>query len=142
MHRIWALAMCAGVLGLVTGCGGTAQETKEAVVTGTVTLDGTKLTMGEVTFRGADGSSGRGEIAPDGTFRVPSTPIGKVQAAVRTSGYERFAAPKAKGGKAITMGDRPGTFIPVPRKYQNVSTSGLEYDITPGDEINIELTSK
>lgn len=116
---------------------------KETVVTGSVTLDGEKLTMGEVYFEAEDGSaSGRGEISPDGTYRVPSAPLGKVKATVRTSNHAQFAAPKTKDGKAITVGGRGGTFIPVPKRYEEVGTSGLTFTITAGAPVDIALSKR
>jgi hypothetical protein len=143
---MWRVAT--GLLGVVVGavCAGgcsSAPEAKEAVVTGSVTLDGEKLTMGEVYFESEDGkASGRGEIGPDGTYRVPSAPLGKVKAAVRTSNHARFAGTKTKDGKAITVGEREGTYIPVPKKYEEVGSSGLTFTITKDATIDIPLTKK
>ncbi|MDY3554144.1 hypothetical protein R5W24_003263 [Gemmata sp. JC717] len=124
------------------GCSSTPPA-KETVVTGSVTLDGEKLTMGEVYFEAEDGSaSARGEIAPDGNYRVPSAPLGKVKAAVRTSNHAQFAAPKSKDGKAVTVGGRGGTFVPVPKRYEEVGTSGLTYTVTAESAINITLSKK
>lgn len=124
------------------GCSSASQQT-DTPVTGKVTLDGTTVGMGEVRFENEAGTaSGRGEIQPDGTYRVASAPVGKVKVAVRTSTYAQYAGTKRKGGKAITIGEREGTYVPVPKKYEDVKTSGLAFDVTPGAAIDIPLTSK
>jgi hypothetical protein len=143
MWCVRLFALVTAVVGLsAAGCS-SPPPAKETVVTGSVTLDGEKLTMGEVYLEAEDGSSsGRGEISPDGTYRVPSAPLGKVKAAVRTSNYAQFAAPKSKDGKAITVGGRSGTFVPVPKRYEEVGTSGLTYTISAGATVDIPLSKK
>lgn len=40
-------------------------------------------------------------------------------------------------------GGPPGEYRPVPKKYTDFATSGLEYDLTPGpNTLTIELKSK
>lgn len=135
------LGMTAALFAALSGCSGPAE--KEAVATGTVTLDGTPLQMGEVYFEKPDGSaSARGEIQPDGRFRVPSAPLGEVRAAVRTANYARFASPPTQGGRPITVGGREGTFRPVPARYEDVKTAGLSFEIAPGKSVDIGLSSK
>jgi hypothetical protein len=141
--RCAALVLLGSFVALSVGCSSPGPEAKETVVTGSVTLDGEKLTMGEVYFESEDGkASGRGEIGPDGTYRVASAPLGQVKAAVRTSNYARFAGTKMKDGKAITVGGREGTYIPVPKKYEEIGSSGLTFTITRDATINIPLTNK
>lgn len=124
------------------GCSSPPQA-QETVVTGSVTLDGERLTMGEVYFETEDGkASARGELEPDGTFRVPSAPLGKVRAAVRTANFAQYAAQKTKDGKTITIGGRSGTYVPVPKRYEDTATSGLTFTITPDARIDIPLTKK
>jgi hypothetical protein len=137
------LTLLCAVIALVTMSGGCSPKTdqKETVVTGKVTLNGEVLTMGEVVFESADGkASGQGEIGADGIYRVPSAPLGKVRAAVRTSNYVHLAGNGRKvGGKTITMGAREGKYVPVPKRYEDTKTSGLEYDITPNATVDIAL---
>ncbi|MGL6073716.1 MAG: hypothetical protein ACRC8S_06090 [Fimbriiglobus sp.] len=133
----------AALLTLVLGCGASKPEVNETVVTGKVVLDGVTLTMGEVYFESADGKfSGRGEIQSTGTYRIASAPLGKVKAAVRTSNFAQFAKSQTKGGKAVTMGGREGTFVATPKKYEETATSGLNYEVTENKVIDIELTAK
>lgn len=141
--RCVALVLLGAGSALLVGCSSSVPEANETVVTGSVTLDGEKLTMGEVYFESEDGkNSGRGEIGPNGTYRVPSAPLGKVKAAVRTSNYARFAGTKKKDGKAITVGEREGTYIAVPKKYEEVGGSGLTFTLTKDATVDIPLTTK
>ncbi len=143
MRRTASLFLGIATVTLATlGCS-SKSETKETVVTGSVLLDGEKLTMGEVYFEAEDGkASARGEIAPDGTYRMPSAPLGKVKAAVRTANYARFARPASKDGKAITVGGRDGTYTAVPKKYEDITTSGLSYTVAADSVIEITISKK
>ncbi len=128
---------------LVAGCGTGTPPPTDTVVTGKITLDGVTLTMGEVVFENEAGTlSGRGEIASTGQFRVPSTPLGKVRAAVRTANYAQYAKPQVKDGKPLTIGGRDGTYLAVPKKYEDAKSSGLTFDITPDKVVDIVLTGK
>jgi hypothetical protein len=129
------------IVALSSGCSSNMDQ-RETVVTGKVTLNGEVLTMGEVVFESADGkASGQGEIGANGTYRVPSAPLGKIRAAVRTSNYVHLAGNAKKvGGKTITMDAREGNYVPVPKRYEDTKTSGLEYDITPDATIDIPLS--
>jgi hypothetical protein len=121
---------------LVLGCGG-----PESTVTGTVTLDGQPVGPGVVVFAPAEGTSNPsdGAIQNDGSYSL------------RTSREEGLKAGKYKVG--VTVLDQPevkpgersmevAEYI-TPQKYADPSTSGLQYDVTPGDNtIDIELTSE
>jgi hypothetical protein len=140
MRSLNVLSLVVALSILSAGCSSKTDQ-KETVVTGKVTLDGEVLTMGAVVFESVDGSaSGQGEIGADGTYRVPSAPLGKVRAAVRTSTHAQYAADRKIGGKTVTMGGREGKYVPVPKRYESTKTSGLEYDLTPGATIDITLT--
>jgi hypothetical protein len=137
-----ALLVCSlGIL--LSGCTSSKSGLTETVVTGKVTLDGVTLTMGEVIFENEAGTlSGRGEIQSDGQYRIPSAPLGKVKVAVRTSNYAQYAKTQTKGGKALTVGGREGTFLAVPKKYEDVKSSGISFDVFADKPIEIPLTSR
>lgn len=140
MRQFVLMVLCAG---LVIGCKTTQADLTETVVTGEVTLDGKALTMGEVYFENDDGTkSGQGEIGADGKYRVPSAPLGPVKAAVRTSNHAQFAGTKTKEGRAVTVGGRDGTYVAVPKRYEEVATAKLTYTLAKDAVIKIELTSK
>ena len=125
------------------GCRTPTTDPTETVVTGEVLLDGKALTMGEVYFENESGTkSGLGDINADGKYRVASAPVGPVKAAVRTSNHAQFAGTKTKEGKTVTVGGREGTYVAVPKRYEEVSTSKLTYTLTNDAVIKIELTTK
>jgi hypothetical protein len=140
--RLSFLSVC--FLSILLGCQPKPSGPPETVITGQVLLDGKVLTMGQVVLENSDSTqSGLGEITSDGKFRIPSAPLGNVRAAVRTSAYARFASAQKKDGKAITMVEREGTYIAVPKHYEDPTTSKLTYTITKETtELKIELTSK
>jgi hypothetical protein len=148
-----ALLFAPAVAGCGSAGGGGRDDAYEAEVRGTVTLDGTPLEMGMVKFEGEGGATGMATIREDGTFvSAGKVPSGKVRVAVQTShlagivkaagGGARGGAVKAKGGPPIAI--PPGTFRPVPRKYEDPNTSGLVFELKRGSNapLTIELTSK
>ena len=122
-----------------SGCG-----SRFATVEGIVLVNDKPANNGMVIFSGADNRSAAGAIGPDGSYVVEGVPIGNVQVVIH---------------QMMTMGggpDRPGPLkgieapvatvarpVPIPKKYQNVESSGLGYQVTSGiNEFNINLTSK
>ena len=139
VYPITVLAVLA--LGIGAGCG--SPEGPELPVTGRVTLDGTPLADGEVTFEAADGRdrSYYGRIEA-GEFSFEST-VGLKR--VRISQLERVDDPDGVPG---TPGDPVGPENPafrmeerIPARY-NVQ-SELEVEVTQGgpNEFTFDLTS-
>lgn len=120
---------------LALGCGKTG-EFETAPVTGTVTLNGTPLSKGTVTFIPEHGKMATGSIQPDGTFSLSTYAagdgaiVGKCRAAVTVL---------AGAGEANE--DKPRQKSPVPGKYAAPETSGLEYEVssTSKNSFHIEL---
>jgi hypothetical protein len=121
----------------IVGCSSSSQESH---VSGVVTLDGKPIGPGIVVF--ASATSGRpatGSIESDGSYvlmtsRETGLAPGKYRAAVTV----REMPPDIK------RGDRPppGRLL-TPEKYVDGSTSGLDYEVQPGDNtIDIELSSR
>ena len=106
-------------------------ESNRGSVRGTVSLDGKALPGGSVTLVSADDRAYRVTtmIRPDGTFAVADSPLGRLQLAVETTSAQ-FA--------------NNGTFVPIPSKYGNPTTSGLvaEAQKSVSTPITIELRSK
>ena len=101
------------------GCGGF----KTGTVTGKVTVNGTPANAGTVHFQSAAGKQGMANIEPDGSYKA-LVPLGKVTVTV-------MEAPPPVGQKAV----------PIPPKYANAKTAGLEFEIKSGSqEIPLELT--
>jgi hypothetical protein len=121
---------------LLAGCGGTY----DATVSGIVTLDSKPLPRGNVSFTPtAGGPMAYGQINGDGAYvvrtgREEGLPAGSYQVTVLAT-EESAAAGKNGGpppmGKAIT-----------PAWYCDPTTSGLTFEVEPGDNgIDLALTS-
>jgi hypothetical protein len=69
----------AGLLAVALVAAGGCSK-KQAVVTGKVTLkDGRPVTVGTVSFWGADNRVGTSQIAADGSYHIPDAPVGEVK---------------------------------------------------------------
>jgi hypothetical protein len=123
------------LLPLLAGCGPSRKpiEANRTAVAGVVTLDGTPLKGGSISFVSAKnpqlGIST--PIRPDGAFSVENAPFGEVRVAVQTD-FLRLGAPQA--------------YVPIPAKYEKAETSGLTATILKGQaeptKLTIELKSK
>lgn len=136
-HRIALAVGGVFVLLVLPGCGG-----GPAVVRGTVTVDGTPLSSGSLTFEPADGvGPSVGTEITDGQFELPAaskmTP-GKKKVVVRgsiKSGKKVQAAPPAPPG--IMVDDL--RFYPAPGGQPETK----EVEVKEGEnDLRIELTEK
>ncbi len=125
-----AAALVVFALGL-TGCGSRLYP-----VRGTVTLDdGTPLTKGLVVFERVDGGpavTARGEVRPDGTYELSTSKPGDGVPAGR---YKALVNP-------LELSDVPDEQkkLPFDVKYTKLATSGLEFEVKPGDnQFDIKL---
>jgi hypothetical protein len=127
-------ALALGLLALVAvGCG------RPNRVTGRVTFDGQPLPAGAVTFL-CDGGQRpvlAGRIDADGTYEIPAAPLGRARISVETF----KPTPKPKPGIDPQTGiddslgwEDTGPYVPIPKRYGSVKTSGLEYTIVPGEQ--------
>jgi hypothetical protein len=128
---------CAVIAATLIGCGGGSLE---STVSGTVTLDGSGIGPGMIVFAPvAGGKPATGSIESDGgymlkTSRETGLAPGKYQVAVSIREMPQN----------VKRGDRPplGKLL-IPEKYEQSTTSGLEYEVSSGDNsIDIALTSK
>lgn len=129
------LAMLGGAVAVALhgGCSSSAPA-GPAAVRGTVTFQGRPLSGGLVVFtpdrqRGATGTPARGEIGPDGTFRLEHAgghgiPPGWYRVAIA-------AAPSA----GPTEPGRPG----FPPQLRRPDTSGLVREVTAGKDHTFEF---
>ena len=138
MNRI-RLPLFALTVAAVLGCGGSEKE-KGVAVHGKVTLDGEPLPAGMVVFEVKGYPEPKtASITADGTYQIDGVPYGNAKVAVRTSHMQGAAAASAKyAKKAGKSADKPD-FVMVPKKYESTATSGLEFLMEDGKEINIEL---
>jgi hypothetical protein len=148
-HRAGRLALLLGLAGLAAGCRSGRWNGSGADVTGRVTLDGQAVGIGRILFYGGDRPDDPifMDLEPDGTFQSLNVPLGSVRVAVQTSPYANLGKLKmgAQAGKIPSPGPPipKGDWRPVPAKYEDPATSGLEYNITRGaNKLDIALKSK
>ncbi len=138
----WLLTLAAcGLASLSPGCRGAAARVATAPVHGTVTLDGKPLPYGQVVFQPLSGRVAKGVIK-DGQF---------------TLGTYKAADGAVLGHHCVSVtarktleGEEPGApgvprFGPslIPERYGNSAASGLEFEVTSGDNVfRIELSSR
>jgi hypothetical protein len=137
MKRLMMLTLAVCFVTL-TGCG---QKTTE--VKGKVTYKNEPLQVGTVIFVGEDGRQELASLSREGTFTIPRSPRGKVRVAVQTpaAGMPGVAPPKTGSDKRETS--LPSNYVhpvPIPARYGDVKTSGLEYEITGPKTLEIALT--
>jgi hypothetical protein len=122
---------------VLTGC---AKTTQESQVSGHVTLDGKRIGPGTVVFSPVDsGKPATGSIESDGSYLMKTSRDDGLAA-----GRYRVAVSIREMPQNVQRGDRPppGKLL-IPEKYEQSTTSGLEYEVVPGDNtIDIELTSQ
>ncbi len=134
----WAVGCCCvATLALLGGCTGSSQESQ---VSGQVSLDGNNIGPGMVVFAPAGGGKpATGSIESDGSYTLnTSREVGLA------AGKYNVAVSVREMPQNVKRGDRPppGKLL-IPEKYEQSTTSGLEYEVKPGDNtIDIELTSR
>lgn len=109
---------------------------------GTVSFsDGTKVPGGKVEFTSVDKQiTAVGNIGRDGAFtlstneRNDGAPLGKLKVAVLAPDV----GPPEDDDEDITGGDLPPVpAVDIPERYQNVETSGLEFEVTADSDKNV-----
>jgi hypothetical protein len=101
---------------------------------GQVTLNGTPLPGGIVSFFDSKGQTQSGAISKDGAYSVPNIIPGKAQISVLTLS-ERAIHPDPEGR-------RNPSYVPVPAKYMDFRTSGLTVEVKIGkQDFDIPLTN-
>ena len=109
-------------------------------VSGKVTFKNKPVVFGTVLIHGKDGLR-QGNIAPDGRFTVVGVAIGEARVAVNSPSPKSIELYPNKNPKykQAPYPDVPGWFA-IPKKYEDVSTSGLSYTIKGGSNtIDLDL---
>jgi hypothetical protein len=119
----WGLMCTAGVVLFCTGCGG------PGTVSGKVSLDGTPLPGGLVSFHDSEGQTRSGGISREGTYTVSNIAPGKTQVSVLTLS-ERRGIREPEGGKRAM--NSLGPYVPIPAKYMDKDRSGLALEVKTG----------
>lgn len=134
-RRAW-LGCVAITAALASGCA----DERRSTVRGTVTLKGQPLSAGVVRIYSPDDRISTAYVQPDGSFAVTDVLPGTVRVAVLPSNTTSMPSPKDKDAKgrpkkpAAPGVDEKGARSPIPKKYQDVNTSGLSFTITPTTE--------
>lgn len=119
----------------LVGCGESAPTTYP--VSGKVNYQGKPLPLGVVMFISDSGPAAAANIGEDGTYRLDAAP-GKHRISV-------VAMPKQQGRPDPTVeGGIDTTGFPVvksliPQKYNEYSTSGIEVDVKPTGENQLDI---
>lgn len=135
--RTVLVSCVAFALGALIGCGGSS----EATVQGIVTLDGSPIPTGSISFNpSVSGVPAYAMVTESGGYEVftgrePGLKAGEYTVTV-VARKQPPVRETATGGPAP-----PGEAI-TPRWYASPATSGLTFNVEPGsNEINLELTS-
>jgi hypothetical protein len=135
--RLLATA-CAAALLALPGC---SKSKLGAEVEGTVTLDGNPCGPGVVVFAPVDGKNNpaTGAIQLDGAYELRTNrTVGANPGHYRVS-VTVYDQPEVKPGERSTVAPK----LVTPTKYADITTSGLEFDVQPGDNsIDLKLTSQ
>jgi len=139
--RALVLAMLPALLLALCGCG-----SKTAAVHGRVTYQGKPVVLGTLTFVREDGWTSKPiALDDDGGFSVKSLPVGTVTAMVSTPpplffSSEVTEATKSTDPEAIARDAYAKKHVSIPAHYADPKTSGLTYELQPGDNtIDIAL---
>jgi hypothetical protein len=125
------------LLATLGGCG----NKLEAEVSGVVTLNGQPIGPGTVNFAPMSGGSNPavGTIMPDGSYSLKTS-----RTVGLAAGTYRVAVSVFENQASTAPGQRSNAppKLRTPEKYNSVETSGLQFEVEPGDNtIDIELTS-
>lgn len=132
-----------GLVVILSALGIAGCKPTKAMVSGTVSLGGQPVTLGDITFAGSKpGEGGSTPIQPDGKYSI-SLPPGTYKITVAAT-PPPGATGKGSGPAAPEIGNLPkeekGTYRAIPKKYSNAETSGLSVTVTSGKtEYNITM---
>lgn len=121
---------------LLGSCSGSSLESH---VSGIVTLDGEPVGPGIVVFSPVNSSKpATGSVESDGTYLLNTN-----RESGLSPGRYQVSLSVREVPQNMQRGDRPppGKLL-IPDKYESTATSGLEFEVVPGDNtIDIKLTS-
>jgi hypothetical protein len=146
---VFRLTFCRLSLGLLTvlvGCGTNPHSVEHADVSGRVTLKGTALPGGQVTFITVKGGfASNGTIDENGNYQTKA-PVGDVEISVTNRMLQSGGGAKTQSHPkraAPSEGQIPkGRWVPIPSAYEDPHTSGLRYTVKPGPQTHdIELSA-
>lgn len=124
----------------ITGCGQVAHEIPDtgATLEGSVTLNGTPIPLALIIVCSQTATSDT-VVREEGNYKVLSVPLGLVKIGVDTEAMRgevisrnMASAYKGPDGKMKEEQAKKLKFVPVPAKYADPETSGLEFEIIKG----------
>jgi hypothetical protein len=143
------LLLFSALLVTTVGCGQVAREIPDtgATLEGSITLNGNPIPLALIIVRSQSATSDS-VVREEGKYKVLSAPLGLVKIGVDTDSMRgevvsRSMAVAYKGpdGKAADTQVSKLKFVPVPAKYSDPDTSGLEFEVKKGVNIfDIVLT--
>lgn len=109
-------------------------------VSGSVSFKGKPLAYGTVNAIASDQMVYRGSIQPDGTFVIPNVPAGPIKLGVYSpdpyfeppmSAETKAAIAERERKAGMIAAPKPpkGKWFPIPQKYSDPRTSGMEADV-------------
>jgi hypothetical protein len=124
---IFGAFWCAVAIVASSGCTDGKQVIEGRTITsGTVTLDGQPLRGGTVTFTSKDNAilNTATNIRAGGKYRTDRAPAGKNLVSIET--------------ESLQWGNA-GAYVQIPSKYNSPATSGLEVELKPGENENVDF---
>jgi len=126
-------AVLAGLLVVIAGCNSAKPIAGSVPVSGTVTFNGQPLEQGEVWFAPESGGKGQpatgqiknGKFTMVTTASSPGVVAGKYKVSIISN--KPFTPPKLGTPPDPKTGPQPESLIP--KKYNDITTSGLEVDV-------------
>jgi hypothetical protein len=138
---------CGLILALLFLSAGCGQDAKLGRVHGVVRIDGKPLATGTVRFVPDAGRAASGQIQSDGTYSLGT--YGKADGAligthrVAIIAYQKAEVAESNTRPADVTAVNPNVKPLVPARYMAVGTSGLTFEVKPGDNPkDFDLTSK
>jgi hypothetical protein len=130
LSHFWTQRCCyllAALLATSLGCGPKQKaDPNRTTVSGNVTFDGKPLRGGNITFALANGNIASTVSLNEGHYSTNRVPIGLNQVSIET--------------ESLKYGS-PGLYVKIPDNYTDPTKSGLQAEIKPGEnkDVNFEL---
>jgi hypothetical protein len=106
-------------------------------ISGKVFFRGRPLPGGTISFAPAKGKAVVVSLRGDGTYAAARLPVGELRVAIETESVAP-KPPRAKDAKTTPPPPPPPggpRYVPIPRKYGDLNTSGLTLEVKAGEQI-------
>lgn len=122
-----SLFICATLIACALGCSQKPVDPNRTTVSGAVIYDGKPLPAGSISFESSEKGIATSTPIKDGSYSTDRAPTGNVAIGVNTA--------------SIQYGN-PAKFVPIPAKYADSATSGLSFEVKPGENANVNFDLK